>query len=62
MIGCNTTIRSPRVHIDSDYIIIDGEQIKQKNYADIIYGRYVGDNIVYRPEPTVKYVKPPEDD
>ena len=27
-------------HVSSDYIDIDGDQIEQKNYADIYYGYY----------------------
>ena len=55
-INCPGTIKDFAVVDDSDTITIDGLDIEQNNYVDIIYGRY-RDGYEYKPTPQKVPVK-----
>ena len=52
-VSCNTTIKEDDVHNDSDYVIIGGQSVEIKYYANVIYGKYdIGtSNYTYFPSP-----------
>lgn len=47
-INCNTSISEKQVHVNSEYVEIDGEQIEVKEYANIIYGAYGKNGYKYK--------------
>ena len=60
IIKCNTAIRENTVEVGSEDLVIDAETIKVKDYADMIYGRYIDGQYVYQPTPIRTPCKPPE--
>lgn len=57
---CNNAITEKQVEMSSEDLVIDGEKIVVKEYADIIYGAYKNGQYVYRPTPTQISCEPPE--
>lgn len=57
---CNRAITEKCVEVSSEDLVIDGDTIVVKEYADIIYGAYKNGQYVYRPTPAQIPCKPPE--
>lgn len=57
---CNTAIREGCVEIGSEDLVIDGDTIQVKDYANIIYGKYRNGEYVYQPTPIQTPCRTPE--